>query len=610
MERVIGIDLGTFNSCVAVVESGTPVVIANRGGYKVTPSMVAVTEGGKRLVGHIAKRQAVTNAESTVFAAKRLIGRKWDTPQVKNAIQTCPFHIVEGPHGDCRIKMRDKVYSIPEVSAMVLQEMKMVAEDYLGEEVNKVVVTVPAYFNDNQRQATKDAGAIAGLDVIRIINEPTSAALAYGFGKNIDRTVAVFDLGGGTFDISILEIASSGVFKVLSTAGDTFLGGEDFDQRVIEWLVEGFQHEHAIDLRQDRMALQRLKDAAEKAKCELSAVTETEVNLPFIISSARNEALHLQRLLTRATLEELTADLIDRTVQICELTLGEAGLDKDELEDIILVGGMTRMPKVQERVSKFFQRDPCKGVHPDEVVGLGASIQGAALVDDSPEMDMVLLDVTPHTLGIMVVGGYFEELIPQNTTVPTSRSKPFTTVRDNQTAVKILVLQGESRRAEDNELLGEFILTGLRRAGAGEVEVEVTFEINADGIVSVHAKDVETGKEQSITVTATSGLTEDEIDDMMVDASDFAVTRREDEATEQVRQEAETIIAEIERLFPEVESIVAGSDFGRDAIDKAKGVVDNARTLLEHGDIAGLKDELESLGRTQRMFKGVVGKSA
>jgi molecular chaperone DnaK len=610
MERVIGIDLGTFNSCVAVVESGTPVVIANRGGYKVTPSMVAVTEGGKRLVGHIAKRQAVTNAENTVFACKRLIGRKWETPQVKNAIQTTPFHIVEGPHGDCRIKMRDKVYSIPEISAMVLQEMKMVAEDYLGEEVNKVVVTVPAYFNDNQRQATKDAGAIAGLDVIRIINEPTSAALAYGFGKNIDRTVAVFDLGGGTFDISILEIASSGVFKVISTAGDTFLGGEDFDQRVIDWLVEGFQHEHGIDLRQDRMALQRLKDAAEKAKCELSAVTETEVNLPFIISSARNEALHLQRLLTRATLEELTADLIDRTVQICELTLGEAGLDKDELEDIILVGGMTRMPKVQERVSKFFQRDPCKGVHPDEVVGLGASIQGAALVDDSPEMDMVLLDVTPHTLGIMVVGGYFEELIPQNTTVPTSRSKPFTTVRDNQTAVKILVLQGESRRAEDNELLGEFILTGLRRAPAGEVEVEVTFEINADGIVSVHAKDVETGKEQSITVTASSGLTEDEINDMMVDATDFAVTRREDEASEQVRQEAETLIAEIERLFPEVESIVAGSDFGRDAIDKAKGVVDGARTLLERGDIAGLKDELESLGRTQRMFKGVVGKSA
>ncbi len=610
MERVIGIDLGTFNSCVAVVENGTPVVIANRGGYKVTPSMVAVTEGGKRLVGHIAKRQAVTNAENTVFAAKRLIGRKWDTPQVKNAIQTCPFHIVEGPHGDCRIKMRDKIYSIPEISAMVLQEMKMVAEDYLGDEVTKVVVTVPAYFNDNQRQATKDAGAIAGLDVIRIINEPTSAALAYGFGKNIDRTVAVFDLGGGTFDISILEISSSGVFKVISTAGDTFLGGEDFDQRVIGWLVEGFQREHGIDLRQDRMALQRLKDAAEKAKCELSAVTETEVNLPFIISSARNEALHLQRLLTRSTLEELTADLVDRTIQICELTLREAGLEKNEIEDVILVGGMTRMPKVQERVSKFFQREPCKGVHPDEVVALGASIQGAALVDESPELDMVLLDVTPHTLGIMVVGGYFEELIPQNTTVPTSRSKPFTTVRDNQTAVKILVLQGESRRAEDNELLGEFILTGLRRAPAGQVEVEVTFEINADGIVSVHAKDMETGKEQSITVTATSGLTDDEINEMMVDASDYAVIRRQDEAAEKVRQQAETVIAEIERLFPEVESIVAGSDFGRDAIDKARGVVDQARTLLEQGDVSGLEEQLESLGRTQRMFKGVVGKSA
>ncbi len=610
MDRVIGIDLGTFNSCVAVVESGTPVVIANRGGYKVTPSMVAVTEGGKRLVGHIAKRQAVTNAENTVFAAKRLIGRKWDTPQVKNAIQTCPFHIVEGPHGDCRIKMREKVYSIPEISAMVLQEMKMVAEDYLGEKVEKAVVTVPAYFNDNQRQATKDAGQIAGLDVIRIINEPTSGALAYGFGKNIDRTVAVYDLGGGTFDISILEISSTGVFKVISTAGDTFLGGEDFDQRLIDWLVDGFRQEHDIDLRQDRMALQRLKDAAEKAKCELSAVTETEVNLPFIISSARNEALHLQRLLSRDTLEELTADLVDRTVQICDLTLREAGLEKDEIEDVILVGGMTRMPKVQQAVSGFFERSPCKGVHPDEVVALGAAIQGAALVDDSDALDMVLLDVTPHTLGIMVVGGYFEELIPQNTTVPTSRSKPFTTVRDNQTAVKILVLQGESRRAEDNDLLGEFILTGLRRAPAGQLEVEVTFEINADGIVSVHAKDMETGKEQSITVTATSGLTEDEINDMMTDAQDYAIGVRQDEAAEEVRQEAQTLIAEIERLFPEVESIVAGSDFGRDAIDKARGVVDKARGLLASGDLHALKEDLESLARTQRMFKGVVGKSA
>ncbi len=610
MEKVIGIDLGTFNSCVAVVEGGTPVVIANRGGYKVTPSMVAVTEAGKRLVGHIAKRQAVTNAENTVYAAKRLIGRKYETPQVKNAMATCPYRIVEGPHGDCRIQLREKVYSIPEVSAMILQEMKMIAEDYLGHEVNKAVVTVPAYFNDGQRQATKDAGQIAGLDVIRIINEPTAAALAYGFGKNIDRTVAVYDLGGGTFDISIMEISSSGVFKVVSTAGDTFLGGEDFDQRIIDWLVQGFKEEHDIDLRQDRMALQRLKDAAEKAKCELSAVVETEVNLPFIISSARNEALHLQRLLTRAQLEDLTEDLVQRTVQICEMTLDEAGLEKDEIEDVVLVGGMTRMPKVQQSVSEFFEREPCKGVHPDEVVGLGASIQGAALVEDSPEMDMVLLDVTPHTLGIMVVGGYFEELIPQNTTVPTSRSKLFTTVRDNQTAVKILVLQGESRRAEENELLGEFILTGLRRASAGQVEVEVTFEINADGIVSVHAKDVETGKEQSITVTATSGLTEEEIDEMMKEAQDYAVARRSDEEAEGTKQEAETLIAEIEKLFPEVESVVAGSDFGRDAIDKARAVVDRARSLIERGDMAGLKEQIDALSRTQRMFKGVVGKSA
>lgn len=608
MDKVIGIDLGTFNSCVAVVESGTPTVIANRGGYKVTPSMVAVTEAGKRLVGHIAKRQAVTNAENTVFAAKRLIGRKFDTPQVKNATSTCPYRIVEGPHGDCRIQLRDKVYSVPEVSAMILQEMKMIAEDYLGHEVTQAVVTVPAYFNDGQRQATKDAGAIAGLDVIRIINEPTAGALAYGFGKNIDRTVAVYDLGGGTFDISILEISSSGVFKVISTAGDTFLGGEDFDQRIIDWLVQGFKEEHDLDLRQDRMALQRLKDAAEKAKCELSAVVETEVNLPFIISSARNEALHLQRLLTRAQLEDLTRDLIDRTVQICGMTLDEAGLEKDEVEDIVLVGGMTRMPLVQAGVTEFFEREPCKGVHADEVVGLGASIQGEALIGDT--MDMVLLDVTPHTLGIMVVGGYFEELIPQNTTVPTSRGKPFTTVRENQTAVKILVLQGESRRAEENELLGEFILTGLRRAPAGEVEVEVTFEINADGIVSVHAKDKETGKEQSITVTATSGLTNDEIDQMMEDAQDYAVARREDEVMEGTKQEVETLIAEIERLFPEVEAVVAGSDFGRDAIDKARVNVERARSLMERGDAAGLKEHLDSLARTQRMFKGVVGKSA
>ena len=445
IEKVIGIDLGTTNSCVAIVENGMPTVIPNRGGYKTTPSMVAVTEAGKRLVGHIAKRQAITNAENSVHAAKRLIGRKWNSPQVKNAVATSSYRIIEGPHKDVRIVLRDKEYSVPEISAMVLQEMKVIAEDYLGEPVSKAVVTVPAYFNDNQRQATKDAGEIAGLDVIRIINEPTAAALSYGFGKSMQKTVAVYDFGGGTFDISILEIGEHGVFKVIATAGDTFLGGEDVDARVIDWLVQGFKQEHNIDLRQDRMALQRLKDASEKAKCELSSVKETEVNLPFIISSGRNEALHLQRAIDRRTLEELSEDLIERTIDICRQTLEDAKLEKGDIEDVLLVGGMTRMPHIQEAVAAFFGREPSKNVHPDEAVAIGASIQGLALVDQKQEM--ILLDVTPHSLGIMTQGGFFEELIPQNTTVPTQRQKTFTTSRENQTAVKIIVMQGESDKS-------------------------------------------------------------------------------------------------------------------------------------------------------------------
>ncbi|MEZ4225007.1 MAG: molecular chaperone DnaK [Polyangiaceae bacterium] len=607
MERVIGIDLGTTNSCVSILEGDAPVVIPNRGGYKTTPSIVAVTEAGKRLVGHIAKRQAITNAENTVYAAKRLIGRKWNSPQVKNAIMTSSYTIVEGPHGDVRIKLRDKTFSVPEISSMVLQEMKIIAEDYLGETVDKAVVTVPAYFNDNQRQATKDAGAIAGLDVIRIINEPTAASLAYGFGKELDRTVAVYDLGGGTFDISILEIGAHGVFKVISTTGDTFLGGEDFDARIIDWLVEGFKEEHDIDLRQDRMALQRLRDAAEKAKCELSSVMEAEINLPFIISTGRNEALHLQRTLSRDMLEKLTEDLVDRTVDICRQALDDAKLDADEVEDVILVGGMTRMPAVTRAVQEFFRREPNKGVHPDEVVALGAAIQGAALVEDKHEM--ILLDVTPHALGIMTFGSYFEELIPQNTTVPTSRTKVFTTSRDNQTAVKILVMQGESKQADENELLGEFILTGLRRAPKGHVEIEVTFEINTDGIVSVHAKDLETGQEQSIQVTASSGLTPEEIKNMMDSAQDYLVERRSDEEFEKARQEAETMIAEIERLFPDVERIVGTADFGRDAITKARGIVDATKRAIAQKDTAQLKEQLEQLARTERMFRGVVART-
>mgnify|MGYP003594574505 CR=1 FL=1 len=607
MDKVIGIDLGTTNSCVAIVENGNPVVIPNRGGYKTTPSMVAVTEAGKRLVGHIAKRQAITNAENTVYAAKRLIGRKWTSPQVKNAVATSSYKVVEGPHNDVRIVLRDKEFSVPEVSAMILQEMKVIAEDYLGEPVSKAVITVPAYFNDNQRQATKDAGEIAGLEVIRIINEPTSAALSYGYGRNVEKTVAVYDFGGGTFDISILEIAGNGVFKVIATAGDTFLGGEDVDARVIDWLVQGFKDEHDIDLRQDRMALQRLKDAAEKAKCELSSVSDAEVNLPFIITSSRNEALHLQRTLTRQVLEELADDLIARTIDICRQTLEDARLEKNEVEEVLLVGGMTRMPLIQSSVAKFFEREPSKGVHPDEVVALGAAIQGSALVDDKQQM--ILLDVTPHALGIMTFGNFFEELIPANTTVPTQRQKIFTTSRDNQTAVKILVMQGDSTKAEENELLGEFILTGLRRAAKGTVEIEVTFEINADGIVSVRAKDLETGLEQSIQVTATSGLTRDEIKSMIDNAKDHLVDRRTSDEFESAKQEAEKAIAQIEELFPQVQAVVASSDFGRDAIEKAKGIVAKARKAIEKRDAAAVKEQLEGLQRTHRMFKGVVAKT-
>ncbi|HTE51429.1 MAG TPA: molecular chaperone DnaK [Kofleriaceae bacterium] len=604
--RVIGIDLGTTNSCVAIVEDGTPVVIPNRGGYKTTPSMVAIAENGKRLVGHIAKRQAITNAENTVYAAKRLIGRKWGSAAVRSSIETMPYRIVEGPHNDVRVMLRDQVFSIPEISAYVLQEMKIISEEYLGEEVTKAVVTVPAYFNDGQRQATKDAGRVAGLDVIRIINEPTAAALTYGFGRDMERKVAVYDLGGGTFDISLLEIGN-GVFEVISTAGDTFLGGEDFDKRVIDWLVFGFQKEHKVDLRKDKMALQRLKDVSEKAKCELSTVRETEINLPFIISTGRNEALHLQTSLSRAKLEELTNDLIERTIEICHRTLDEAEINKDEIEDVILVGGMTRMPRVQEAVAEFFRLEPCKGVHPDEVVALGAAIQGAALLDE--RSDVLLLDVTPHSLGIMIVGGYFHRLIDQNTTVPTSKSHVFTTVKDSQTSVKILVLQGESDRAEENELLGEFILTGLRRAARGEVEVEVTFTISADGIVSVKAKDLETGLEQSITVTATSGLTEDEIRDMIDANKDYMVEVRSNQEFEKHRHGAERMLEEIEGLFAQVSEIISGSDFGQDAIKKARAVCERARQAIAAKDLRMLQDSTESLTRTLNMFRGVVSKT-
>ena len=605
METVIGIDLGTTNSCVAIVEEGVPKVIPNKGGYKTTPSIVAIAESGRRLVGHIAKRQVITNAENSVYAAKRIIGRKWGHPAVENARQTCPYEIVEGDGGDVRIKLRDDTYSVPEISAMILTEMRKIAEDFTGGSIEKAVITIPAYFNDGQRQATKDAGRIAGLDVVRIINEPTAAALAYGFGKESHQKIAVYDLGGGTFDISVLQIGQ-GVYEVIATAGDTFLGGEDFDQRIIEWLVFGFAKEHKIDLRKDKMALQRLRDAAERAKCELSSSTSTEINLPFIISGSGAEALHLQRTLTREKIEELCVDLVERTIQICEKTLKDAGLEKNDVGEVLLVGGMTRMPVIQESIIKFFGKSPCKGVHPDEVVALGAAIQGAALFDE--QTDMLLLDVTPHNLGIMIKGGLFQALIEANTTVPTSADHIFTTVRDNQTAVKIVVLQGDSMRAEENEVLGEFVLTGLREAPSGQVEIDVTFDISADGILSVAARDKETGKEQSITVTATSGLSEGEIKDIMEKNRDFMLADRDSDAYEQLRAEMEKKVKEIEKSMPRVSELVAESGFGEDALNKARQVVERTRTALDSHDREAIERAKDSVARTLAMFKGVLSK--
>jgi molecular chaperone DnaK len=507
MNPVIGIDVGTTNSCVAVMEDGQPVVVPNAGGYKTTPSMFAITPEGKRLVGHLAKRQAITNARNTVFASKRIIGRRFDAPEVDRAKDLCPYEIVEGPNEDARIELGEKTFTCPEIAAIILREMKRVAEEYLGEPVKDAVITVPAYFNDTQRQCTKDAGKIAGLEVLRIINEPTAAALAYGFGKQREEKIAIYDLGGGTFDISILEMGE-GVVEVLATAGNTFLGGEDFDRRIVTWILERFQESDGIDLRGDTMALQRLKDAAEKAKCDLSVRDVTEINLPFIASDSGGPR-HLNLELARETLEQLVNDIVEGTLKTVDQCVQDAGIGAADVEQVILVGGQTRMPLVQARVAEFFDKRAHKGVNPDEVVAVGAAIQGAQLVAE--DQNVLLLDVTPLSLGIATFGGHFARLIERNTTVPVRRSHVFTTTRDDQSAVKIRVLQGESDAALENDLLGEFVLSGIRPAPKGEPEIDVSFDIDANGIVSVSARDLATGKEQSITVNATGTLSDEEI---------------------------------------------------------------------------------------------------
>jgi molecular chaperone DnaK len=589
MSKVIGIDLGTTNSCVCVMEGGEPIVIANAEGARTTPSMIAFTESGERLVGQQAKRQAVTNPENTLFAIKRLIGRKYDTEAVQKDIKISPFHIIKADNGDAWIDVRGKKYSPPEISAMVLMKMKQTAEDYLGETVTDAVITVPAYFNDSQRQATKDAGKIAGLNVLRIINEPTAAALAYGLDKKKEEKIAVFDLGGGTFDVSILELGD-GVFEVKSTNGDTFLGGEDFDQVIIDYVADEFKREQGINLRTDKMALQRLKEGAEKAKCELSSSMETEVNLPFITADATGPK-HLLVKLTRAKLESICAGLLDQLVEPCKIALKDAGLTAAEIDEVILVGGMTRMPAVQKRVQEIFGKAPSKGVNPDEVVAIGAAIQGGVLRGDVK--DVLLLDVTPLSLGIETLGGVLTKLIEKNTTIPCKKSQVFSTASDNQPAVSVHVLQGEREFARDNKTLGNFELSGIVPAPRGVPQIEVTFDIDANGIVHVAAKDLGTGKEQSIRITSSSGLSKEEVEKMVRDAESHAEEDRKKREVIEARNHADGLVYSTEKALKEHGDKV--DEASRGAIEAA---IAEVKTAMEGEDAEAIKNKSEALAQS------------
>ncbi|MBI2217364.1 MAG: molecular chaperone DnaK [Candidatus Rokubacteria bacterium] len=599
MAKVIGIDLGTTNSVVAVMEGGNPVVIPNQEGSRLTPSVVGFTKDGETPVGQVAKRQAITNPENTVFSIKRFMGRRYD--EVLGEIKLVPYKVIKAQNGDARVEIRGKQYAPPEISAMVLRKLKEAAEAYLGEKVTQAVITTPAYFNDSQRQATKDAGKIAGLEVLRIINEPTAAALAYGLDKKKDERIAVYDLGGGTFDISILEIGE-GVFEVKATNGDTHLGGDDFDQRVMDWIAEEFKKEHGIDLRKDRMALQRLKEAAEKAKCELSTTLQTEINLPFITADASGPK-HLVTTLTRAKLEALVADLVDRTLGPCRQAMQDAGAGSKDINEVILVGGQTRMPKVREAVKQLFGKEPHMGVNPDEVVAVGAAVQAAVLAGEVK--DVVLLDVTPLSLGIETLGGVMTVLIPRNTTIPTKKSEVFTTAADNQQSVEVHVLQGERPMARDNRTLGRFHLDGIPPAPRGVPQVEVTFDIDANSILSVSARDKATGKQQNITITASSTLTKDEIDRMVKDAEAHASEDEKRKQEIEVRNQTDSLVYGTERTLNEHGSKLPEAD--RKAVEDA---LTEAREALKSDDVERMKRAQESLTRASHKLAEIMYREA
>ena len=611
-ERVIGIDLGTTNTCVATMEGGEPVVIEVRG-QRTTPSVVAVTESGRRIVGHMAKRQMVTNPNCTVHSAKRIIGRPFHHVTVKKAQARLPYQIVGGPTGDARVALRDKVYAVPELSALVLQEAKAAAEVHFSAPVEKAVITVPAYFNDGQRQATKDAGRIAGLDVLRIISEPTAAALAYGFNQKKEKTrVVVYDLGGGTFDVSVLDIVG-GTFEVIATSGDTYLGGDDFDLRIVDWLLSEMKKEHGVEPRADTMVAQRLRDAAEKSKIALSTDTATSISLPFLYSLPSNGgrvAIHLERTLTREALEAMVADLVKRSQEITLKMLAEAQIPTRQIDEVVLVGGMTRMPAIKQAARAVFGIEPAWGVNPDEVVALGAAVQAQALVEAATggNPDLLLLDVTPHSLGIMISGGYFRALIPANSTVPTSATHVFTTVTDNQPTVKIVVLQGESQFAAQNELLGEFTITDLPPGPRGAVEIEVSFDISAEGIVFVSGKNLATGAEQSIEVTANDKLSEAELQRIIRENNKFAVMDKDQ--ADAIMQSAAQLILDVERLLPKARIALLATGRDQEVVQKAQAFVDQTRRAVLARDFAQLDLAHEQLLRMRTLFDGLVSGAA